>query len=86
LALPLGSQIWFNHILWQGSIVVKSKISKKKRRPGRPFEGGRDPLVGIRLPKDQIAAIDRLAKGEGIQRSEMIRRLIATGQAAMEKR
>jgi Ribbon-helix-helix protein, copG family len=47
----------------------------KKRRRGRPATG-RDPMIGLRLPKDEIAKLDKWAKANGYTRSEAIRRLI----------
>jgi CopG-like RHH_1 or ribbon-helix-helix domain, RHH_5 len=47
----------------------------KKRGRGRPATG-RDPMIGLRLPKDQIAALDEWAKTNGCTRSELIRVLI----------
>lgn len=45
----------------------------------------RSPLIGIRLPSDEIAAIDALAKREGVKRSEMVRRLIEAGRESYTK-
>jgi hypothetical protein len=50
---------------------------KPKNRVGRPFAGGRDPFVGIRLPKDMLAAIEDYRVANGLpSRSEAIRRMI----------
>jgi hypothetical protein len=54
--------------------MKKSTTVKPKR--GRPPTGGRHPFVGIRLPRDLIARIERWAKLNEINRSEAIRRLI----------
>jgi metal-responsive CopG/Arc/MetJ family transcriptional regulator len=49
----------------------------------RPSTGGRDPFVGIRLPKDLIDGIDAWAvKHESDSRSEAIRRLVEIGLKA----
>jgi hypothetical protein len=47
----------------------------KKRGRGRPATG-RDPMIGLRLPKAEIASLDRWAKANGLTRSEAIRVLI----------
>lgn len=53
---------------------------KGRKKIGRPFEGGRDPLVGVRLPKELIARIDTwAAKHADANRSEAIRALIEAG-------
>jgi hypothetical protein len=52
------------------------EIKPKKRGRGRPYTGGRDPFVGIRLPADIILAIDQLAKDNAISRSAAIRQLV----------
>jgi Ribbon-helix-helix protein, copG family len=50
----------------------------KKRGRGRPATG-RDPMIGLRLPKDDIARLDKWAKANGCTRSEAIRALIERG-------
>jgi hypothetical protein len=67
------------------SIVVKPKILLKKKKRGRPFEGGRDPVIGLRLSQSETSQIDALAEKEGVKRSEMIRRLIDIGLATFAK-
>jgi len=63
------------------SIVVKPK------KRGRPSTGGRDPLVAARLPPTLTAAIDAWAAkaGDGVTRSEAIRRLVELGLKAKGK-
>jgi len=51
----------------------RKKVIPKKR--GRPATG-KDPMVSIRLPEKTLAAIDKVAKAEGVSRSEKIRALI----------
>jgi hypothetical protein len=81
--LAPGLYLWFNHFLKGGSIVVKPKKTPlKKKGRGRPFEGGRDPIVGVRLPPAEIASLDAIADREGVKRSEMVRRLLLAGIAA----
>jgi hypothetical protein len=60
--------------------MAKSITVKPKKR-GRPNTGGRDPLVGARLPPALIAAVDGWAEKAdgGISRSEAIRRLVELG-------
>jgi len=56
--------------------MAKSISAKpKKGRRGRPATG-RDPMIGLRLPKAEIASLDRWAKANGFTRSEAIRVLI----------
>jgi hypothetical protein len=45
---------------------------------GRPATG-RNPMIGLRLPKDEIARLDNWAKANGYTRSEAIRILIKSG-------
>lgn len=44
----------------------------------------KDKLIAIRLSADGLAYIDRLAEQEGVNRSEMIRRLLR--EAAAQRR
>lgn len=58
-------------------------IKKTKKAPrGRPYAGGPKPIVGLRLQGSEIDQIDALANGEGVKRSEMVRRLLLAGIAA----
>jgi Arc/MetJ-type ribon-helix-helix transcriptional regulator len=58
---------------------MAKSIAVKHKRPGRPATG-HDPFVGIRLPKDLIAQIDRWsAAAEAGSRSAAIRRLVELG-------
>ena len=50
----------------------------KKRGRGRPATG-RDPMIGLRLSKEETARLDRWAKANGYTRSEAIRVLIERG-------
>lgn len=70
-------------------VIQKSKRAKAMGRPslsGPASPGERSPLVGIRLPPDELAAIDALAERAGIKRSEMVRRLLEAGRKAIGKR
>lgn len=51
-----------------------------------PRSGPRRPLVAVRLSAEGIAYIDKLAKSEGVNRSEMIRILLAEAVARRRKR
>jgi hypothetical protein len=68
----------------------RTKTGKKQKLMGRPnlsgkaSPGERSPLVCIRLPATEVAAVDSLAKREGVKRSEMVRRLIEAGRKAFE--
>jgi hypothetical protein len=55
-----------------------AKSISVKRKPGRPATGV-DPLVGVRFPKEDIAAIDSWAKANDLSRSHAIRRLVELG-------
>lgn len=61
------------------------KVTPKKR--GRPPSGGRNPIVPTRFPQEQIAAIDAWATkaGDGVTRSEAIRRLVELGLKAKHR-
>src|SRR5712672_102037 len=59
------------------SLVDEIEVKPKR---GRPSTGGRDPFVGIRLPKDLIEEIDAwTVNHESESRSEAIRRLVELG-------
>jgi metal-responsive CopG/Arc/MetJ family transcriptional regulator len=51
-----------------------------------PRPGPRRPLVNVRLTEEGIAYIDQLAATEGVNRSEMIRTLLAEAVTARQKR
>jgi len=58
---------------------IKSISAKpRKRGRGRPATG-RDPMIGLRLPKAEIACLDKWAKANSHTRSEAIRVLIFRG-------
>jgi len=50
-----------------------------------PRPGPRRPLVAIRLSDEGIAHVDKLAEEQGVNRSEMIRRMLAFASAKMPK-
>lgn len=50
-----------------------------------PRSGPRRPNIGVRLSAEGVAYIDELAKVEKVNRSEMIRRLLAEAVAARRK-
>jgi hypothetical protein len=58
--------------------MASSIKAKPKKRRGRPATG-KDPMIGLRLPVETIAALDAWAKKEGLaSRSEAVRLLIDT--------
>jgi hypothetical protein len=58
-----------------------------KNKGGRPrLERDHYPSRSIRLSDDLVARVDRWASGEGIKRSEAIRRLVELGLKAKAKR
>jgi hypothetical protein len=65
---------------------MAKSMTKSVKRVGRPFEGGRDPLLAARFPQPLIDAIDRWAKASSVSRSEAIRRLVEIGLKAKGKR
>jgi hypothetical protein len=48
------------------------------KKPGRPATG-KNEHVGLRIPKDDLAAVDAWAKANGCSRAEAIRRLTKLG-------
>jgi hypothetical protein len=66
--------------------MSSSRISvKRKKKRGRPATG-QDPVIGLRLPEDEIAQLDEWAKAVGYTRSEAIRVLIKRGIASNRRR
>jgi hypothetical protein len=57
---------------------MSKSISVKPKRVGRP-PTGKDPIVGVRFPKEDIDQIDAWAKTKNTTRSEAIRRLVELG-------
>ena len=49
---------------------------------GKVAPGERSPFVGLRLTASEVGEVDALAEIEGVNRSEMIRRLIQAGRNA----
>lgn len=75
--------------------MAKSNIVRQKKGRGRPplllASDGKSPTITIRLPKPLIGDLDRLAKEQGLSRSDIVRRLIelaldAQPQAKKNKR
>lgn len=50
-----------------------------------PRTGPRRVMIGVKLLPAAIAYIDELAEAEGVNRSEMVRRLLAEAVAARRK-
>jgi Arc/MetJ-type ribon-helix-helix transcriptional regulator len=64
---------------------MKKSITVKPKR-GRPPSGGRDPFVGIRLPKSLVEQIGAWSEEhEAKTRSEAIRRLVELGLKSKTK-
>jgi predicted DNA binding CopG/RHH family protein len=61
---------------------MKKSIPVRPKKRGRPYSGGRDPSVTIRLPEEMLAIIDAKSAEEGTGRSEAIRRLVERGLKA----
>lgn len=60
--------------------------AKKPAGRGRPFKGGRDPMVSARLPEDLVKRIDTWANNHEFKpsRSAAVRRLIKVGLDASD--
>jgi hypothetical protein len=58
--------------------MAKLSAKRKKRGRGRPATGT-DPMIGLRLPSEKIAKLDKWAKANGYSRSGAIRKLIDRG-------
>jgi hypothetical protein len=77
LARPLALQAW---LLYDKNM---SASTGPKNKGGRPrVERDYYPSRSIRLSDDLVARVDRWASGEGIKRSEAIRRLVEQALAA----
>lgn len=50
-----------------------------------PRQGPRRRIVGVRIKPEAVAYIDRLALSEGVNRSEMVRRLLSEALTARGK-
>ena len=66
--------------------AMKGKIYVRQKKIGRPVTVDGDRTVTIRLPAEQLDAIDAWAAGNTVPRSEAIRRLVEFGLAAAAKR
>ena len=60
-----------------GKSILVRKNKKGRGRPKR--EGGVDPMISTRFPKDTAAAIETWATKNELGRSEAIRRLVELG-------
>jgi len=40
------------------SVIVAMSIKDNPKKRGRPYTGGRGTMIGVRLPPDQLAALD----------------------------
>ena len=54
-------------------------VRPKKKLRGRPFSGGRDPKIAIRMPQTLIDKADAWGADNYLGRSEAIRRLVELG-------
>lgn len=55
-------------------VSVQRMVPDGRRGPGRPAIGGR---VSVNLGDDLLAELDRIAQVQGMERSELIRQLLA---------
>lgn len=65
---------------------MAKKTKTKRSGPGRPYSGGASPIVGVRLSETEMTEIDALAERAGVKRSEMVRRLLDAGRAALRNK
>ena len=83
-SLPPGLHLWYTNTMPPDNMVNRKQ---KKRKPGRPYAGGRDPLITFRLPKEAVAVITSWAKKAKISsRSEAVRQLVMRGLKSLPKR
>jgi hypothetical protein len=67
-------------------MMGRSISVRKNKGRGRPKrEGGVDPMISTRFPKDTVAAIELWATKNDLGRSEAIRRLVELGLKAKAK-
>jgi hypothetical protein len=65
--------------------VQKSKPMGRPSLTGKPSQGERSPLIGLRIPESELACVDAFAKRQGVKRSEMVRRLIEAGRKVFDR-
>jgi hypothetical protein len=65
--------------------MPKSTIPARKKRPGRPATG-HDPQYAVRLSKQIIGAIEKLAKETNTRRATVMRQLIIEALEARKRR
>ena len=59
---------------------IKVKTKPGKRKVGRPYAGGRDPQVAVRMPPVVTSAVEAWGRKNGIKsRSEAFRALVLIG-------
>jgi hypothetical protein len=65
--------------------TLNKRTQKKRGRP--PTPGGPGRVIPVRVSESTVAAIDRWARGEGLNsRSEAVRRLLAQALGAGKKK
>jgi hypothetical protein len=64
--------------------MAKSSTSARKKRPGRPATG-HDPQYAVRLSKQIVAAIDKIAKETDTGRATVMRQLIIEALEARKR-
>jgi hypothetical protein len=67
------------------NVLKSSGTSPNLRLRGRPFSGGRDPKITIRMPQALIDQADAWGVVNDMGRSEAIRRLLELGLKAKGK-
>ncbi len=66
--------------------MAKVKTYVRQKKMGRPITVEADKAIGIRLPVRLLDSVDEAAEGQGVNRSEMIRRLLDQALTAAPKR
>jgi len=69
-------------------IPMAKAISDNKKSRGRPITTGTSPLIGVRLPADQLAGLDALRQrmSPPPSRPEIIRQIVAAALLAAHGR
>jgi hypothetical protein len=64
------------------------KKATQKRKPGRPYAGGKSPLIALRMTRGLIELVDNYCSRQPDRpsRSEAIRRLVLQALAAPKQK
>jgi Arc-like DNA binding domain len=59
----------------------RKKVGPKKKGPGRPYTGGRDPLFSLRMPPEIREQLEKQAREDGVTMSKALLKIITAGLA-----